>query len=157
MAILAWHYTIGVLLAEIESSGVIRPATEFVDKRERPVVWFTTRDTFEPTAVKMLRRPDGTLRSLSVEETERLGRGLFRIGVDPGGLLTWNEWRKRSRVRPVMADALEKVARDQGSDVTEWLVSFKPVPAPAWEAVEVWYRGQWHARGDQCPTQAPEE
>ena len=147
MKSLAWHYTVGVWFAKIESAGVLRPATEFVEKRERPVVWFTTRDTFEPTAVKLWRRPDGTLERLSVEETERRGRGLFRIGIEPDGLSTWDEWRKHSRVRPTVADALERVAEDQGSDVSEWLVSFRPVPARDWKAVEVWYRRRWQPIG----------
>lgn len=140
---LAWHYTIGLRWEEIDSCGLLRPATALVKARERPAVWFTLRDTFEPTAVKLLQAPDGTLRSMPIEETERRGRGLFRIGVDPSKLLTWEEWRRRSRVRPAVAESLETVASDQGSDVAEWLVSFRPLPRDEWQAVEVRFRREW--------------
>jgi hypothetical protein len=139
----AWHYTIGQWWEKIDSSGILRPATAFVPEGERPAVWFTVRDTYEPTAVKMVKNPDGTVRSLSVEETERLGRGLFRIGVDAKGLLTWDQWKRRSGVARRMADALERVARKQGSDVADWLASFRPISREGWRSVQVRYRGEW--------------
>jgi len=47
---LLWHYTKGVHLAKILADGFIRPATAFVDPGEKPIVWFSTDQHWEPTA-----------------------------------------------------------------------------------------------------------
>lgn len=71
-SVTAWHYTIGAYAREIEQEGVIRVATSGPQFHgEQPVVWFTIRKTFEPTALKGLEdNYTGELTDLSVEETE---------------------------------------------------------------------------------------
>ena len=50
---MAWHYTVTVRAALILAEGVIRPATVGVPDGEIPVVWFSTRQFWEPTANKV--------------------------------------------------------------------------------------------------------
>ena len=49
----AWHYTTGQKLAAILRSGVILPTTAKVPPHEKPVAWFSTSPTWEPTATKV--------------------------------------------------------------------------------------------------------
>jgi hypothetical protein len=140
----ALAYTIGQKFAQIARDGVIKPATAYVSPRERPVVWFSTHPLWEPTACKMVQAPDGRLRRLTREETARYGGGLVRIGVAPESAPhNWQAYRRLSGVNPHIASGLAKSGKDQGADPRHWYVSFEPVPAALWMAVEAWHNGPW--------------
>jgi len=139
----AYHYTIGRTLRGIVRDGHIKPAVAGVPKGERPTVWFTVRDTFEPTACKLLMAPDGRTRSLSVEETAEVGGGLFRIGVSASELKTWDQWVRESGVSQLMLMGLVLSARKQGSEPGEWLVAFEAVGRSRWVSVESLRDGTW--------------
>ena len=76
-----WHYTIRVRLKDIRRDGQIQPATARVPPGEKPAIWFTTREDWEPLANKLKRGRDGSEKTCTREETECLGEGLYRIGV----------------------------------------------------------------------------
>jgi hypothetical protein len=141
---LAYHYTVGVRMESILNDGLLLPATAGVPAGEKPAVWFTLRSTgFEPTARKMVMEPGGELRSLSVEETEALADGLYRIGVDATSLLDFEAYKALSGVDPRMLAALIKAAQEEGSDPAEWMVSFDAVPRGRWRSVELYLDGAW--------------
>jgi hypothetical protein len=48
-----FHYTTGLKLRSIINSGVIKPSTDHVPPAEKPVAWFSTSPTWEPTATKV--------------------------------------------------------------------------------------------------------
>jgi hypothetical protein len=141
---LRWHYTIGDRFLQIAQDGIIQPATAYVVWPERPVVWFSTHPRWEPTACKMAQAPGGRLRRLTRAETARYGGGLVRIGVAPESAPhDWQAYRRLSGVDPGVARGLAKAAKKQRADPRQWYVSFEPVPAAVWLAVEVWGNGQW--------------
>lgn len=140
---LAWHYTTGARFAEIDHKGEIKPTTGGIGKGGRPVAWFSLNETFEPTARTMLENPDGTVMTLSMTETEKYGRGLFRVGVDPELLKDLDEWIADSRVPQDTAEILKKIGHAHGADPQEWMVSFESVSRTDWAAVEVRYKGEW--------------
>ncbi len=92
---------------------------------ERPAVWFTLRDTWEPTA------------------TWRGTGSKVRFGVLPEGLTTWAGHRQSSGISATAADGLEKSARTRGSDPNEWLVSYESVPRSKWVRVEQLHGELW--------------
>ena len=47
-----FHYTTGSKLREIINSGCIKPTTAKIEPNEKPVAWFSTSPTWEPTATK---------------------------------------------------------------------------------------------------------
>lgn len=145
---LAWHYTTGVRFAEIDYKGEINPTTGGIGRGGRPVVWFSLNETFEPTARTMFENPDGTVMTLSVTQTEKHGRGLFRVGVRPELLKDLDQWIADSRVPEDTADILKKVGHAHGADPQEWMVSFEPVARTDWVAVEVRYKGEWQSIQD---------
>ncbi len=141
---LVWHYTTGECFAAILDSGAIRPATAGVRAGERPAVWFSRREPWEPTANKMLLAPDRRLRSLSMRETAEYGGGLVRIGVARAvASHGWREFLTESGITPQMSRGLVKAAKEQKANPLDWFVCFSPVPRMMWSAVDVWDAGAW--------------
>ena len=65
---LLWHYTTGQGFIGVIDAGVIRPATARVAADERPIVWFSSNQEWEPTSTKIYVAHDGQARRLSKEE-----------------------------------------------------------------------------------------
>ena len=139
-----WHYTTGARLTVILKTGMIEPATAGVIPPEKPVVWFTESDDWEPTANKMLRSEDGTIRSLSREETAHHAGGLVRIGVaqesapHPYASLIAIARATRGTVK-----RLSIVAEREGSNVDLWYFSTRPVDYREWLCVDRFAGGVW--------------
>lgn len=100
----AWHYTTGEKFEQIVRSGFLLAATAHIEPNERPVVWFSTNQHWEGTALKGQRQPDGSTRWLSMDETCLAGRGLVRLAWTSRGFRRgqafsdWHESRlKRGR------------------------------------------------------------
>lgn len=141
---LRWHYTVGVRFKSIVEDGVILPATAGVPDGERPAVWFSVREPWEPTANKLMRRPNGDLVVLDREETAEAGGGLVRIGVARSAApVSWREYLRTSGITKKMAEGLAASARRQGSNPALWFVSYHAVPRDLWRAVQVWHEGEW--------------
>ena len=95
--VLAWHYTTGEKFKAIVTSGYLKPTGILVKPPERPVLWFSLNQQFEPTARKAAIE-GGAYRVLSVEETGRHCGGLVRFGLSPRKLLTGDKLRTRAPV-----------------------------------------------------------
>lgn len=144
---IAWHYTTERNFLGIARDGLIRPATAFVPRGERPAAWFTTKDQlFEPTACK---GHPSTGQTLSVTEMQE--HGLFRIGVFTDRLKPWKTFKRRSGISSQMLRALVAQSKSQGSNPDLYWVSFVPVMQDRWSVVEMHYEGAWThvwSRGD---------
>lgn len=136
---LAWHYTTGECLSGIYEDGQINLETGLViDPKERRCVWFTTADTYEPTALKARVNNDGSLYNFQTPaEQAPFTNGLVRIGIPTARLFPYSQWRKRAHVHPLVAKGLEKIAVEAGSKPhTHWHFTCKPVPSWWWVAIE---------------------
>ena len=132
---LLWHYTVDARLRQILASGVIRRTAAGLRKGERAGVWFSLRDTWEPTATTWLRGQDGQFRPATMDEMRAMG--LARIGVDPMVVrTTWTQHRRFGGLPWADADAVERSARHQGADPDGWRVSYRDVPNTHWLRVE---------------------
>jgi hypothetical protein len=167
---IAWHYTTGDLLARILSDGAIVPATEGlaiddetiaalkdivatgkaremrVTHTEAPAVWFSVRETWEPTATKgFVDGTTGLIRASTIDEMMRIGKGLARVGVPVAGagLHTWLEHRTMSGIRAAVARSLVLSARGMGSNPGDWRVHYGPVLRAAWIAVQRFDGREW--------------
>lgn len=136
-----WHYTTADKLRLILDCGEIRPAIAGIDRGETPVVWFSTRNDWEPTATKMIDE-NGTLRTLSIAEMVEIG--MVRIGVHPDTApIAWKYVRARTGMSKETYDALARVARRDGAIPDCWYCSLEPVPADQWLAVQVYRDDEW--------------
>ncbi len=134
----AWHYTTGRNLFGIIADSVIRPSRVFVPRWERPVVWFSTTDTFEPTARKGVYGVTGSnLGWATLDEMNKGDGGLVRLGAATSSLVPWNDFtRRRIRMRPDTWAALEQVAARWDSDPREWLIHIGPMSCRSVDRVE---------------------
>lgn len=144
--VILWHYTIKDYLSRIIETGEIRPATAGITAREKPCVWFSTNQTWEPTANKLIERQDGFICPGTKETTEKYGGGLVRIGVAPETAPhNWHAFKRLSNISAKVAKAMYNAGIDSGAKPSEWFVSFNSVPRPKWLAVETWNGVAWVA------------
>ena len=124
--VLVWHYTTGFRAKKILFCEFIHGATENVPKNERPVVWFSMNQKFEPTALKA-KRVDGILISITLREMIEHGQGLTRFGIIPRVLLSGEKLRKRACITRDEWLRLKKVAIMRRADPHDWYGSTEPI------------------------------
>lgn len=135
-----WHYTTKNHIQKIISSGAIVPATANVPKWERPAVWLTSSPSWEPTATKAVRLPDGTARKMTSDEL--LKYGPCRIQVVPGVYL--HPWTAKTQKKMRMAsDWIRPLESESGSNPKDWYVSFTPIPKNKWITIEIYDGSLW--------------
>jgi hypothetical protein len=134
-----WHYTKGTRIDAILEDGFIRPTSIGISKGERPIVWFSTRQDWEPTITAGLAE-DG----ITLEDYVQAAKGLFRIGVaDDFPLKTWRVLLRESRMDLRRADGLLLVAAKEGASPDDWRGTFYPVPSTAWISRQALIGNEW--------------
>lgn len=123
---LAWHYTIGTHAKTILAGGFVLAATIGVPTGEKPVVWFSTRQDWEPTATKGIMdkgvRRNATMDEMMAED------GLWRFGLSTEALLPWGRLKEVARIRRRMLEGLLSAAHKMGADPYCWYGALEPVP-----------------------------
>jgi len=118
-----WHYTTGIQLLDIIADGRI---VRFTLDPAPPVVWFTTHG---PSTVRVpLIGSDGTVHILTFEEAARVFGALVRLEVPIGRFPHTVADHRRLALDPQIADMLDKVGKDNGTDPTQRRVSYHDVP-----------------------------
>lgn len=141
---IVWHYTTGLYWEGINADGSINPATANIAAGERPVVWFSRAELWEPTATKAMQLANGAVVRLPREQTHKKGDGLVRIGVSTSHVpLRWADFKERLVAPRSEIQRLEVSGRAQGSDPHEWHWRFEPVPRAEWSRVEFWDGEAW--------------
>ena len=157
-----WHYTIGECARLIFADGLMRPwgwtrkaarhmwndrgAARLYDRV--PLLWFSRRETYEPSARKGLATRAGAVW-LTEAQTEVYGSGLFRFGVDASAVpLRWHDYIEMNRVPKRAARTMERHGYPP-----DWLASRRPIPLSRCHAVEVFYRLEWRAVSDISPAE----
>jgi hypothetical protein len=138
-----FHYTKLPFLRQILATNVILPATQWVPRGEKPVVWFSFRPDWEPTASPTTIE-GGQQVTLTFDEFVRLGLVPCRIEVSPERApLNWRAWRKLSGVKSKNVKELEEAATGMGADVSDFRMTFDAVKSEDWLAVELYLNGVW--------------
>ena len=134
---ITWHYTDARQLLPLIKSKALKPTMGRSHRGERPVVWFTRADTYEPMAYPAWLDENG-IRHVMASEKEIATRanGLLRIGVaaDDPCLRPLSQWTNSRRPENQnLAEEMLNVAKELGSNpVANWQVSFKPVTQKRW-------------------------
>lgn len=137
-----WHYTIGLHAEKILRYGIIQCATRYVPIHERPVVWFSMNQTFEPTAAKG-KYVNGVMLRMSISEMFEFGRGLVRFGLPPKTLLSGDNLRRRARISGRDWILLKKSAGQMGADSSDWFGSLDPIEISSCTFEVMTNSGQW--------------
>ena len=128
----------------IVNDGVIRPGTAMVAEEERPIVWFSANQEWEPTSTKIYRSHDGEAWRLSKEELRVSGNGLVRFGVTRRtARLDWTAMKRLSGMSRATARDFKVVGRRLGSKPEWWFGTFNPVQRSEWVVIDELYEGQW--------------
>lgn len=140
--VLAWHYTTGEKFKTIAAAGLLVPTAIGVRPPERPVLWFSLDQQFEPTARKATIE-GGTLRVLSIDETKRRGGGLVRFGMTPHRLYMGEKLRTRAHISRALWASLCSAAVAQNGDPSLWAGCIQPVPIEGLTIDVMNDGGQW--------------
>lgn len=124
----AWHYTVGTKIPLILEDGFLKPATALVAPPEKPIVWFSKNQLWEPTANKMFRATDGTVRFGTKKTTREMAGGLFRFGLPTENLRRWTELQREALIPTRSKNLLVKAAKEDGSNPYDWFGLLEPVP-----------------------------
>jgi hypothetical protein len=119
----AWHYTTGECFIKIAESGVLELATAFLPEGEKPVLWFSINQKWEPTSGKGLIKNGGHRALKTMQENYEHGRGLARFGYPPDGLIPWVKLPIRSETKR----GLEKAGRLCGANPFHWMGALLPI------------------------------
>lgn len=142
-----WYYTTVQELGRIMEGGELRPAAIGRSKKEKPAVWFSANQEWEPAANMPWQGPDGSQLRLTKDQTYVLGGGLARIGVAPEvAPCDWKAFKQLSGISSKAAKELYNAATQAGSRPVQWFASFENVPRSKWLAVEVLEGTEWVGR-----------
>ena len=133
-----YHYTFGRALPGIVEDGEIGVA-EALPGTDAPVVWLSTRTSFEPSVTRHVIE-HGRCRELDPAELAARGQGLLRIEVDPAvGAMSWRELVAWAEVPDEVVEQLERIARERGADPEDWWCCPGAIPRSRWRSVELWH------------------
>jgi hypothetical protein len=140
---LAWHYTTGEKFLLIVESGELRPTDIGVSYPEKPILWFSLEQKWEPTACKAILE-NGELKTLSMEETFEYGKGLVRFGIRLDSLHHWKKLIRKSQMAADMVKQLESTGLQQGADKNLWYGSIGIIPLSRCKSIQVMNNnGEW--------------
>jgi hypothetical protein len=133
-----WHYTLPDRAAGIVADGVISLATVGVPSGEKPAIWFSARQLWEPTVNKLRELPDGRLVRLT--NAEMFALKPWRFGVPIARVIQWRELIRVANIGT--ARQLERHGRSLGADPRDWYGSLSPVSVGEC-VVQVLDSGEW--------------
>jgi hypothetical protein len=140
-----WHYTTRQKLEQILASGGIQPSTAKLEPGEKPVVWFSSRPTWEPTATKC-----PLTGKLGQIVTAAAQGGLARIAVPAHTApYAFPQLPLMAGTSPQACIGLLLAGLELGADPDHWHFSMQPVPRQLWKAIEVhdFEADRWHDAG----------
>lgn len=119
---IAWHYTTALGMAGINDTGCVSLATHGIGPNEKPVVWFSTNSSLEPTIREVtFARADGSyFRAKTIAEYRIAGLGLYRIALETSKLHRWVDLLKTAGISHTRRRDLERTAKKAGSLPYEW-------------------------------------
>lgn len=116
-----WHYSPGTYVPKIFESGLLKPSNAGAPT-ERPVLWFSENQVWEPTAGKLLVNKFGqVVRSMAfTEQVER--SGCVRYGIDSNDirLLGWKAAAGQAGMSRDVRRELEKKGKSLGANPMHW-------------------------------------
>ncbi len=136
---IVWHYTLGEKLFPIGDSQLLKTEIGYVPPGDKPVVWFTRSEIYEPSAYPAWVSGGVERMLTSLKEVAEKGKGLLRIGIaaDDPCLRTCAHWANK-RQYPEFTESLLSLAREKGSNPErDWFVSYKPLKKKKWKHIQL--------------------
>lgn len=115
---IVWHYTTDECARGILASGTIEPARTYVIPPERPAVWLSQEQYWEPTAAKGVAQAFGSPKTATF--AEMVAAGLVRFGFEDVGFIRWRQMHGRLRIPRKKMRGLAAVAIEQEGNPNRW-------------------------------------
>ncbi|AWB33939.1 hypothetical protein [Orrella marina] len=145
MSEFVWHYTTGDhRLKSITGLGFLIPSNVGAPK-ERPLLWFSANQEYEPTAIKMVARADGSIEQLTFEQQNELA-GCVRFGLPAADrrLMSWKRACSFARTPRVVRTAMEQTGIQCGGNPAHWFAVSELIPVNSTKA-QIWDEAKWRA------------
>ena len=159
-----WHYAPWEYLGEIITSGCLKVSNAGAS-RERPLLWFSTNQHWEPTATKFLRTAEGLVKLTFDEQAAYYGCIRFGLMDPDTRLLHWRDACRAAGTPRQLRRKLERAGTELGANPSHWFAVATNVPlgdllfqvwlgemgwrnANAAEMASIWAE---HRIGAQCP------
>lgn len=148
-----WHYSTGADLLAIWETEVLSPSKSRVEQQEKPILWFSPNQEWEPIPQGVRLDSNGTMSVRSREATSRKFDGLVRLGLPAGSLYTWGEITKKAEFNDERTQFMKNFARMHGARPETWLGCVESVHI--WDLmIEVWDGDAWECIQDPSATES---
>lgn len=136
-----YHYTIGPKLPLIRKSAALLPLGKNLGESEIPMLWFSSRTDFEPTAIKTIMR-NGHFHRLTFDEMHAMfGCYRFRLNADIA-LLPFGRACKQAKTPQRAIDIMLRNGMEWGGNPADWYATKADIPLLALE-FEKWSENEW--------------
>lgn len=146
-----FHYAPLLYLPRILRSGYLQPSNAGATK-ERPLLWFSTRQDWEPTATKAIWHPKEGFKQLTfAQQAETFGCIRFALPAEDKRLMHWADACKMAGIPAESQAALELLGRRRGADPAHWLAVHEAVMLSEVE-IDIWQETHWErTKGRSVP------
>ena len=140
---MVWHYAPWAHLSAIVESGALRGSNAGADG-ERPMLWFSANQQWEPTATKMAVDMQGNLAQLTFkQQSEKFGCIRFGLPASDCRLMSWKDSCAMAGTPRETRRTLEKVGKRRGGNPSHWFAVSSEIRLNELH-FQVWIDGQWH-------------
>ena len=137
---MVWHYSAGTKLSAIVNCGELR-GTNVVAAWERPMLWFSANQHWEPTATKLLISKDGIVTELTFEQqAKKFGCIRFGLDADDYRLLEWKAACRMAGTTRGIRRSLEKSGRRLHANSADWFATEHRIPVSQLH-FQIWCKG----------------
>ncbi len=123
---LVWHYAPWATLPQIVAAGALLPGEPGRDG-EAPLLWFSARQDWEPTATRHVMDGGRPRPMTFLEHRQRLGCVRFGLPADDTRLLPWMDACRAAHMRFTDRRKLEASSRRVGANPLEWSASMEAI------------------------------
>lgn len=121
LIMIAWHYTTGQKYKLIKQSGILLPSYIGLLPQEQPILWFSTHQRYEPSAMKPIGDSNGNfIRMPTLDEMRVMGGGLYRLGYPIRQLKSGENLRRAAKLSSFWWRRIAKSGTKLKANPTDW-------------------------------------
>lgn len=145
---MVWHYAPWAYLPAMVESGALR-GSNVNAAGEKPMLWFSANQKWEPTATKMILNKNGTTVQMTFKQQQQIW-GCIRFGMaaDDSRLLNWHAACAFAGTPRETRRTLERVGEKKRADPAHWFATAATIPLAELH-FQVWVDGWRDATSPQ--------
>lgn len=139
-----YHYTKAVNLPSIINEGKIRTTILTGVKKEKPAVWLTTSEEWEPCCSSgKIDRLTNSTKTMSLDEMKEI-MGVCRIKISEKlPTVTWAKFKHVGGISEELHNNLTDFSNNKGGKTHLWNCSLRPITEEYFESIEMLMGENW--------------